>query len=250
MLLPKKIMVLDTETIGLEKRYAYDIGFIIAELKSGRYVEIDSEHYAVKQVYDNKMLFETAYYANKRPLYVQSLKAHKMKRKHIGRIFQRIKTQIKKHKIDFVFAYNSPFDKSVMRFNSDYFKKANPIKNWIDIQGIASHYIHKTRQYKDFANKHKKVTPKGYMRTNAECTYQAITGKTEFKEQHMGLQDCRIELDILNECIKLGYNETKPLKKLFLTSELDNSFKITAKGKTYTFKYHSMKNTRNGLVLN
>ena len=65
-MLPNKIMILDTETIGLEKCFVYDIGFIVAELQeNGFYKPIVKSQFIIEQVYDNRELFETAYYNDK-----------------------------------------------------------------------------------------------------------------------------------------------------------------------------------------
>ena len=57
------IIVIDTETINLQKAFIYDIGFIVAsgeELKN-----IEEKSFIIRQAFDNKMLFETSYYSKK-----------------------------------------------------------------------------------------------------------------------------------------------------------------------------------------
>lgn len=253
MKLPKNIMVIDTETIGLSKRFAYDIGYVVATWNGKSYELVKKEHFIIKQVFRNKELFETAYYAEKRPKYVSLLKGKSAKQKYLGHAFRKIRSDMKKYNVTRVFAYNSPFDNSVFQFNSKYFKIENPIKSiqWYDIKRVAHEYIHNTRQYRDFVKEHDRDTEKGYIKTNAETTYASIKNNSDFKEEHMGLQDCLIELDILNECIKLGY-QGQPLdrKNSLIPSEKYKEHKIIKNNKTYAYKYKSMKNTKNGLILN
>ena len=67
----KKIIVLDTETCGgFASPLVYDFGYVIANEKGEI---IKSRSYVIKEVYDNKALFETAYYKEKRPLYEEKI---------------------------------------------------------------------------------------------------------------------------------------------------------------------------------
>ena len=69
----KKIIVLDTETCGgFASPLVYDFGYVIAN-ENGDIIK--SRSYVIKEVYDNKALFETAYYKEKRPLYEERLKS-------------------------------------------------------------------------------------------------------------------------------------------------------------------------------
>ena len=61
----------DTETIGLEKRFCYDLGYGIYDRKGNPMVE---RQFIIEQIWNNKPLFETAYYAEKKELYVSKLR--------------------------------------------------------------------------------------------------------------------------------------------------------------------------------
>lgn len=253
MKLNKHIIVLDTETISLGKRFIYDVGYIVAELKSDKYEPIEKRSFVVKQIFKNKELFMTAYYSEKRPLYTSMLKGKTAKQKHFGHILRAIRADMNKYNVTQIYAYNAPFDKGAFNFTTNHFKLTNPIKDiqWYDIQKVANTYIHKTRQYKDFVTEHGKETEKGYIQTNAETTYGSIINDPDYKEEHTGLQDCYIELSILNECVKLGYqNEPLDNKREFIPSENAKEYKVIKGEKTYSYKYNSMRNTKKGLVLN
>lgn len=206
------IMIIDTETIDAQKAFVYDIGVLIAQKqKSGEYREIAGHSFVIRQVYDNRELFMTAYYAKKKPLYVKALRSRKSMKKHFGHALQFIDKLIDTYKIKKVYAYNSPFDKKALNFTANFYKTRQPLKSvqWGDLQAISNKLIHSQPAYKEFCKSHNFITPKGYYKMSAETTYAYIHQTPQFKEEHTGLADCRIELDILNENIKRGYvNQT------------------------------------------
>ena len=65
-------IVLDTETISLEKPFVYDLGYVIVNDNGDI---IAKKSYVISQVWNNKELFATAYYADKKPLYYARLKS-------------------------------------------------------------------------------------------------------------------------------------------------------------------------------
>lgn len=213
----KNIIIIDTETIDLQKRFIYDVGFIVANLGDEAFTTISEQSFIIKQIYDNKILFNTGYYANKRPLYVSKLKSKKSQRKHYGHTLRFIEKTLKLYSVNEVYAYNSDFDKNGFEYNSKFFKSRNPLRNktWIDIHAIANNFIHSTEDYQNFAKQNGFVTQKGYIQTNAEVTYKYLMNDLNFQEEHTGLEDCKIELDILNECIKRGY-DFRTYKKMFI----------------------------------
>ena len=66
-----KILVLDTETLGLNDRRVYDLGYVIYDTEAKKVCVM--RDYIIKQVYDNPRLMATAYYGNKRPIYEERL---------------------------------------------------------------------------------------------------------------------------------------------------------------------------------
>ena len=171
----------------------------------------------IKQVYDNKILFYTAHYKVKRPMYIKGLKGRTMKRQHFGHALRTMEKSMKKHNIQRVYAYNSPFDKKAFNFTIKYFGTRNIFyeKGWYDIHAIANNFIHNTEEYKEWCIENGFVSPKNYLRTNNEKTYAFLTDNIDYKEIHTGLEDSKIEMFILNECIKRGY-DFKHYRKKFI----------------------------------
>ena len=62
-----KIIVLDTETLGVFDSRIYDLGYVIGNLADGSIIK--TRDYINSEIYDNDKLMKTAYYANKRPIY-------------------------------------------------------------------------------------------------------------------------------------------------------------------------------------
>lgn len=251
--LPKKIIVLDTETISLNKPFVYDIGYIVAELNTEtlQYEPILKSQHIIEQIYDNKELFSTAYYEEKRKFYTNLMKSRSAKKTKLGYATQIISNLLKVYEINIIFAYNSSFDEKVFNFNSDYFKIKNPFKNyqWVDILGIANNFIHNTNEYKNFANEKDFVTEAGNIETNAEKTFAFLTQNESYKEEHTSLQDAEIELTILNKCVMLGFTEVKKYTKSFIEADKIQQLNIITKDKTYNFPYRKKSNTKKGIVL-
>ena len=201
-------LLIDTETISLEKRFVYDIGYIVVDenLKPVTYGSL-----ILSQVYDNKALFETAYYSKKRPLYTGMLKSRKAKKTKVGHAFRTLRAIIKEYEITEMLAYNGYFDLGAMNFTAKFFGLKNPVGKLkvIDIQALANHEIHNTAEYKRYCLDKGFVSQKGYLQVNAEITYNYLYDEP-VAEDHVGLNDCFLELEILRKI-----KDFTPKRKLF-----------------------------------
>jgi lysophospholipid acyltransferase (LPLAT)-like uncharacterized protein len=67
------VIVFDTETTSCEEKcFCYNVGWLVLNTESG---EILAKHdKVVEQIWHNQPLFATAYYAEKRPLYVSAMR--------------------------------------------------------------------------------------------------------------------------------------------------------------------------------
>ena len=211
-------LLLDTETIGLEKPFVYDLSFIVIRYdeKEKIYKEVSKHAFVIKQIYNNKPLFNTAYYANKRPIYTSKLRGKKAKQKHFGHTLRLIKSIMKQYDIKRVYAYNSDFDRGAIAFTSKFFGTQNPFDKitFYDLQGIANKYIHTVKRYQEYCKENNLLTPKRFYKGTAETTYQYIMGKPDFVESHVGIEDCEIELRILNNSLYRGYDFKYHKKRL------------------------------------
>lgn len=196
-------IVFDTETTSLDKPFVYNIGYMVVQNETNEVLV--RRDYVVEQIWHNLPLFQSAYYADKRPLYVSRMKAKTVVMEKFGYICQQIIRDIKAFNVTSAYAYNSPFDERVFAFNSDWFKCSNPFDliPIYDIRGYAIKYI-VNDEYKDFCEKNKLFTENGNYSTTAETMYRFLTRDTEFNEEHTALADSEIESLILNLCLYRG----------------------------------------------
>ena len=191
-------LIIDFETIGLEKTFAYDLGYVIADNSTNEVVHQKS--YVISQIYNNKELFATGYYANKLPLYVERLKSGYSKKVSWGNAMRFLANDIKKYNVVEIYAYNSKFDAKVIAFMCEWFGVNNPTKDY-EFKDIMDYIkpIVSTEDYKEFCKtngfmtKHKKPQPQ----KKAETLYRYLKNDLSFEEEHTGLEDSLIELEIL-----------------------------------------------------
>lgn len=198
------IVVFDTETTNLEKPFCYNIGYMIVDTDSKQIV-LERE-FVVEQVWHNPMLFTTAYYADKRELYVSRMKARKIIMDKFGYVCQQMIRDFKAYEVAYAYAYNSPFDKKVFEWNCDWFKCNNPFDNIeiLDIRGYVHEFVAKTKSFQEFCEKQQRFTESGNYSTTAETLFQYFSEDTDFEEEHTALADSRIEWEILQRCLRRG----------------------------------------------
>ena len=192
-----KIIVLDTETLGLQNPTIYELGFVVYDTETNAIIK--ERDYLIKQVYDNLELFDTAYYSSKRPIYEEMLMSKLIKRVYWGYALNMLLKDIEKYNVNEIYAYNSRFDKNAINHTIQALNGAKGFES--DILDIMNYIqpIVSTQDYQDFCEnngymtKHKKPKPQ----KKAETLYRYLTNNTDFMEDHMALSDSQIELTIL-----------------------------------------------------
>ena len=241
------ILVFDTETTNLEKPFCYNIGYVVYNTDTEEV--ICKKDYVIEQVWHNPMLFVTAYYADKRELYVSRLKGRKCTMDKFGYVTQAMYRDIKEYDIHHAFAYNSPFDVKVFAFNCDWFKCINPLDT-VQVHDIRGHVHSKIafdKIYQAYCEAHDLYTESGNYSTTAEAVYRFIKQDDEFIEEHTALADSMIELEILLHCINKGCDLETDYK--VYSSVKRNTIRqykvIDAEGATHVFNYTDKKKIRN-----
>ena len=92
------ILVYDTETTSLDKPFCYDVGYSIINTETGL-TEVE-KHFVIEQTWHNLPLFESAYYKEKRPIYIQLMRQHKATMNKWGYVMQEMHRDIKKYHVD------------------------------------------------------------------------------------------------------------------------------------------------------
>ena len=241
-------MIFDTETTSLDKPFCYDIGYII--LDTDTQLILERKHFIAEQTWHNLPLFESAYYKEKRPLYVQLMRQRKARMDKWGYIMREMARDMRTHNVEAAYAYNSPFDDKVFTFNCDWFKCVNPLENTpvYDIWGYASQFITNTEEYRDFCEVNELFTESGNYKGSAEAVFQFIQQDPAFIEAHMGLYDVEIEMMILLYCIEHGaeYHKNYKVNK-YLTREILHPFTIKINGQEIIKGEYLKKYVRNDI---
>ncbi|MDD4876560.1 MAG: hypothetical protein PHQ86_05495 [Dehalococcoidales bacterium] len=206
------VCVFDTETTSLDKPFCYNIGYEIFNTDSG--VSLTAKDFVVEQIWHNLPLFQSAYYADKREIYVARMKARQTIMDKFGYITQEMARDFKKLEVVGSYAFNSDFDERVFNYNCDWFKVINPFDNIpiFDIRGYVHQFISNQPEYLDFCEKHELFTESKNYSTTAEAVYRYLTNDIEFAEEHTALADSKIEAFILAHCVKeCGRNGKKSM---------------------------------------
>ena len=202
----KYIMCLDVETAGnIGSPLVYDMGFAVTDKKGNIYQKFS---FVIEEIFDDKKLMDTAYYAYKIPFYLQDLeegKAIKCKFLEMREVFLKC---LEVYNIDMVSAYNLNFDMRALRTTTEklYGKgKRFLTSEYKDIElmciwSFACEVIFTQKTFTKIATEQNWLTECGNYKTNAEVAYRYITRDYDFEEAHRGLQDVEIETQILAKC--------------------------------------------------
>lgn len=203
----EKFIVLDVETANdIPDTLTYDVSFMVAD-ESGK---IYHEHaFAISDIFtDEKDLMQCCYYAKKLPLYEQRIADKKIKVVSIFTVRRLIAKYITEYNIKKVYAYNASFDRNALNTTQRYLTKSK--YRWFFPYGVeicciwhmACQTICNRMNYCLFCVKNGYYSKSKNMTTNAETVYKFLTQDKNFEEEHTGLSDCRIELQILCKCLQ------------------------------------------------
>lgn len=203
----KKFLVLDTETMNsVEEPLPYDIGWVVCDKKGNILVE---RSYLVAETFlEMKDVMQSAYYAEKIPMYWDDVKAGKRTIKQMWNIRRQMLDDMKAYKIKTVCAYNMGFDKRALNNLVRYVSKSW-LRWWFPfgveyncIWNMACDVLLNRATYIKFAEKNGLISEKDNIQTSAECAYRYIKKDLEFLESHTGLEDVKIEVEIMAECYR------------------------------------------------
>lgn len=193
------IVVFDTETISLEKQFIYNLGYVVVAPDGTRLRE---RNFVIRQIYDNKALFATSYYAQKRPLYTRMLKGRRTKKVSWGDACRLMCKDLKEFEVLDGFAFNSPFDVKAFYFNHLFYRNKRRPLDGIKVHNIMDYIgvFTQTEEYKSFCKENGFVCRNGRVKRTAESCYAFISDNPHYEEEHTALEDSRIETEILLYC--------------------------------------------------
>jgi len=201
-------LVIDVETCGsMTNPLVYDLGMAAVERATGRIVE--SYSLVISEVfYGMPELMDTAYYANKLPVYHQGIDAGMWHIVDMWRAWRGIRYLVDKYNIQRLYAYNAAFDRNALNntirtlTENEYgcfFPKG---LQFCDIWHMACTTVCKEKAYRKFALANGLVSDAGNYRTSAETVYAFITDCPGYVEAHTSLEDVRIEAAILAHILR------------------------------------------------
>lgn len=224
----------EKKTIAIAKPLIYDIGWTICDRAGTIY---DRKQFLVAETFSVPAVFNTAYYADKRPRYLEMLDKNEITVKPWREVMQIFIQDIST--VDAVGAFNSMFDfkkaipftelyinklyspdynaweymqkeacrfilthtpKSDKEFEKDLFRFRGVEYPLFDLWGLAAKHLLNNVTYKKQCLAHDMLTASGvYFKTSAETAYRYLCNKYEFVESHTALDDATIETFILSK---------------------------------------------------
>lgn len=230
----------DKKKLAIAKPLVYDIGWTIASRTHGI---LEKRNFLVAETFSVPAIFNTAYYHEKRPLYLDMIAKGEIVVLPWDEIMRILLEDLQD--ASYICAYNAMFDfKKAIIFTELYIRKLySPFYyEWenlqrescrrilhekkkqnerdfdpehfifrgekypmIDIWGVACKYLLNNSKYKNMCLKESKISNSGlYFTTNAEVAMQYLSEKYDFIEDHTALSDAEIETKILFYCLKRG----------------------------------------------
>ena len=255
----KYYMVLDCETatlpcasgyeeeqrknIAITKPLIYDLGWKIVD-RNG--IVYNRMNFLISEIFSVPSVFDTAYYAEKRPIYLEKLRKGEI----VLTDWQTAMTAFLDDLavVDAVGAYNSMFDyKKAIPFTElyitqlyspnfhEWLKWQSKSCEWLanggkatgtqmfeerifrfrgrayplfDLWGLSCEHILNCDEYKQMCLDNGWQTASGkYFKTSAETAYRFLTGNTAFDEAHTAIDDCDIEAELFAEIVRRTKNK-------------------------------------------
>lgn len=245
------------QKIAIAKPLVYDIGWTITDRQGN---VIKKENYLVQETFFVPNVFNTAYYCNKRPIYMDLLARGEIKSANWNDIVSILIADL--NMCDLTTAFNACFDfKKAIPFTERYIKHLysadyntweksqrkkcekilrgaddsnNPeyLEPWFelrgkkypiaDLWGVACDRLINIDRYRNYCIENRLLTASViYFKTSAETSFQYLMNQHDFIEDHTALSDAEIEAQILTKALKKG--KIEPQIKAFPFKELGTS---------------------------
>ena len=222
--------------IAIARPLIYDMGWTITNRKGEI---LDRKQFLIAETFSVPAVFNTAYYAEKRPIYLEMLAQGQTTIKTWHEASKILMEDLRT--VDAVGAYNSMFDfKKAIPFTECYINQLyspnyyawekiqrgtcyyianeryqkDPEKEFeadifhfrgekfplFDLWGLATKHLLNTVSYKKQCLENSMLTSSGtFFKTSAEASYRYLTEKYDFNEAHTALDDAIIETYILSK---------------------------------------------------
>lgn len=197
-------IVVDVETAGgFDNPLIYDIGYAITD-KKGRIYEERS--FIIKEIFENKSLMRGAYYANKIPMYEKDILNGSRTVVPFFEMRKDFIELVKKYNVKVIGAYNLNFDTNALTNTTRNLARDKKVKflpyelkhlEKLCIWCLACETLYTQKGFGKMAIRNNWLTDAGNYKTSAEIGYRFMTGEIDFEESHTGLEDVKIEIEIM-----------------------------------------------------
>lgn len=211
----EKVIVLDTETTNdLDCPIVYDLGFAVVDLAGNVY---ETHSYVVADVFLDKDLMQSAFFADKIPQYWDDIKQGKRIMRRWLTIRSILREVCAQYGITKIFAHNAIFDWRSCQTTQRYLtcSKYRYFFPYVivlyDTLKISRMILNKDELYGEFCYTNNFLTKNQRRRFTAEVLYRFISNQVDFEENHTGLEDVLIEKEILAFCAAKNFDCLVPL---------------------------------------
>ena len=205
--------MLDTETANsIDDPLCYDIGFAVIDEDGVVYEE---HSYVVAEIFMDKELMSSAYFANKIPQYMEQLENGTRRMARLNTIRKVLAETMRKYGTNIVVAHNARFDykstaKTQRYLTGSKYRYFLPYGTEVwDTLKMAREVLKTDEDYENFCYENNYLTKRGCRRYTAEILYRFFTNDLDFVESHTGLEDVMIEKVIFTECLARGCENGK-----------------------------------------
>ena len=228
--------------IAIAKPLIYDLGWQVID-RNGKVYRRKS--YLISEIFSVPAVFNTAYYASKRPIYIERLEKGEITLTDWRTAIKDLLSDIEQ--VESVGAYNSMFDfKKAIPFTETYINKlySKDFYEWesfqnkicdriasgektrgenfdgnnfifrnkkyplFDVWGLSCKYILDNDEYREMCINNDWITASGkYYKTSAETCYRFFKGNNDFNESHTAIDDTEIESEIFTEILRRTKNK-------------------------------------------
>lgn len=207
----KNILVLDIETtreyIGNDCLHIpYDIGGLIYDTQEKKVIEKFS--FVIAEVFFNRAKMKKAFFYDKYERYLEQIGELKRKVSTAPKVIEYLNDIVDKYNINTKWAYNANFDKNgIDNLNKHY--SDNKQGSFFEtstkcIWRLSTETFMKDKEFVKFCLQEHCLSPKGNIKTGAEFAYRYICKTPLFEEDHTGLEDALIELEIYQYCMNIN----------------------------------------------
>lgn len=200
-----RIMIIDTETTNdIDCPIVYDVGFEVFDLCGNTFA---SESFVNADVFLDKSLMESAYFAEKIPAYWDDIQNGKRRLAKWSTIKRSIRQICEAYGVRYVCAHNAMFDNRALNttqrlITTSKYRYFLPYGvEWLDTLKMARQILKNDSAYGEFCYNNEYLTSRGVRRYTAEIIYRFLSGDNSFEESHTGLEDVKIERKIFEFCL-------------------------------------------------